>query len=70
MRFQGAIFDIDGVLVDSPHERAWRDALERLMTMGWTELAGKTRYAPGAFTTMVAASYSQILKSSTKAISD
>ena len=25
--FRGAIFDVDGVLVDSPHEAAWRDAL-------------------------------------------
>jgi beta-phosphoglucomutase len=29
--FRGAIFDVDGVLVDSPHERAWRDALKELM---------------------------------------
>ena len=29
--FQGAIFDVDGVLVDSPHYRAWRDALQELM---------------------------------------
>ena len=50
MRFQGAIFDIDGVLVDSPHERAWREALERLMTLVWTDLAGRTRYAPEQFT--------------------
>ncbi|MEP7190073.1 MAG: HAD family phosphatase, partial [Roseiflexaceae bacterium] len=39
MRFNGAIFDVDGVLVDSPHEQAWRDALERLMAVGWTDLA-------------------------------
>jgi hypothetical protein len=26
MAFQGAIFDADGVLVDSPHELAWREA--------------------------------------------
>jgi beta-phosphoglucomutase len=25
--FLGGIFDVDGVLVDSPHERAWREAL-------------------------------------------
>jgi len=23
-RFLAAIFDVDGVLVDSPHEKAWR----------------------------------------------
>jgi beta-phosphoglucomutase len=50
MHFQGAIFDIDGVLLDSPHERAWREALERLMTVAWADLAGKTRYAPERFT--------------------
>lgn len=32
-----AIFDVDGVLVDSPHERAWRDALN-----GFAEPAGFT----------------------------
>ena len=26
-RLMGAIFDVDGVLVASPHERAWREAL-------------------------------------------
>ena len=29
--FGGAIFDVDGVLVDSPHERAWRDAFQEMM---------------------------------------
>jgi beta-phosphoglucomutase-like phosphatase (HAD superfamily) len=53
MRFKAAIFDIDGVLVDSPHERAWREALERLMASAWAELAGATRYAPGLFTSVV-----------------
>src|SRR5262245_49769409 len=27
-RLAAAIFDVDGVLVASPHERAWREALE------------------------------------------
>jgi beta-phosphoglucomutase-like phosphatase (HAD superfamily) len=57
MRFTGAIFDVDGVLVDSPHERAWRDALERLMGLAWTELAGQTHYAPEKFTTEVYQAY-------------
>src|SRR5262245_40661071 len=57
MRFNGAIFDIDGVLVDSPHERAWREALQRLMEVSWTDLAGKTRYAPEKFTTEVYQTY-------------
>ncbi len=30
-KFQGAIFDVDGVLVDSPHEQAWRESLHELM---------------------------------------
>jgi beta-phosphoglucomutase-like phosphatase (HAD superfamily) len=29
--FQGATFDVDGVLVDSPHEMAWRQPLGELM---------------------------------------
>ena len=57
MRFNGAIFDVDGVLVDSPHEQAWRDALERLMAVGWTDLAGQTSYAPDKFTTEVYQAY-------------
>ena len=57
MHFNGAIFDVDGVLVDSPHEQAWRDALERLMAVGWTDLAGQTSYAPDAFTTEVYQAY-------------
>ena len=48
--FAGAIFDVDGVLVDSPHERAWRDSLRRLMEGPWRELAPRTRYTPEAFT--------------------
>jgi beta-phosphoglucomutase len=53
MKYQGAIFDVDGVLVDSPHEHAWRTALERLMRGPWRERAADTRYSPAAFTTEV-----------------
>jgi HAD superfamily hydrolase (TIGR01509 family) len=49
-RFQGAIFDVDGVLVDSPHYRAWRDALQELMGTEWTDVRGRTSYAPEKFT--------------------
>ena len=35
MGFRGAIFDVDGVLVDSPHEQAWREALRQLMENGF-----------------------------------
>ena len=48
--FQGAIFDVDGVLVDSPHFRAWRDALQELMDTEWADLRGQTSYAPEKFT--------------------
>ena len=34
-KFQGAIFDVDGVLVDSPHEKAWRESLRELMESSW-----------------------------------
>ena len=46
--FQGAIFDVDGVLVDSPHYRAWRDALQELMDTEWADLRGRTSYCSGA----------------------
>jgi beta-phosphoglucomutase len=51
--FNGAIFDVDGVLVDSPHELAWREALRRLMEGPWRERALLTRYTPEGFTTAV-----------------
>src|SRR4029453_488933 len=35
MTFQGAIFDVDGVLVDSPHELAWRESFRVLMETEW-----------------------------------
>lgn len=51
---QAAIFDVDGVLLASPHERAWRAALEGFadparFTTGFhkAEVAGKPR-ADGA----------------------
>lgn len=53
MHYQGAIFDVDGVLVDSPHESAWREALQRLMDGPWRELSVRTRYTPEALTTAV-----------------
>ncbi len=42
------IFDVDGVLLDSPHERAWREALHDLMTGEWRHL--RSTWSPGAFT--------------------
>lgn len=57
MRYNGAIFDVDGVLVDTPHEQAWREALQRLMTGEWLPFAGETRYTVDGFTTAVYQEY-------------
>jgi beta-phosphoglucomutase len=51
--FQGAIFDVDGVLVDSPHEKAWRESLRELMEGKWHDIRGRTTWSPGAFTSQV-----------------
>lgn len=48
--FRGAIFDVDGVLVDSPHERAWREGLRQLMENEWADIREQTSYAPEKFT--------------------
>ncbi len=58
MAFQGAIFDVDGVLVDSPHERAWREALGELMDGAWRDIREQTRYTPERFTPAV---YQQVM---------
>jgi beta-phosphoglucomutase len=52
-RFQGAIFDVDGVLVDSPHEKAWRESLRELMENDWSDIRGQTTWSPEAFTSRV-----------------
>ncbi len=49
-KFRGAIFDIDGVLVDSPHEKAWRDSLRDLMESDWADIREQTTWSPEAFT--------------------
>jgi beta-phosphoglucomutase len=48
--FRGAIFDVDGVLVDSPHEQAWREGLRQLMENEWSDVLPQTSYAPEKFT--------------------
>jgi beta-phosphoglucomutase len=45
------IFDVDGVLVDAPHERAWADTLARLAEGEWRDVVSRTRYRPEAFDT-------------------
>ena len=51
------IFDVDGVLIDTPHERAWQEALKVLMQGEWQDLAPTTTYAPERFTTAVYQEY-------------
>ncbi|GAA1265195.1 beta-phosphoglucomutase family hydrolase [Sphaerisporangium rubeum] len=56
--YLGAIFDVDGVLVDSPHERAWREALRLLMEGEWAGVRGGTRWSAEGFTGRV---YQEVL---------
>ena len=56
--FQGAIFDVDGVLVDSPHETAWREALRELMESQWSDISGETTWTAERFTPQV---YQQVM---------
>jgi beta-phosphoglucomutase len=51
--FEGAIFDVDGVLVDSPHEKAWRESLRELMEGDWSDIRERTTWSPEAFTSQV-----------------
>ncbi len=48
--FAGAIFDIDGVLIDSPHELAWRETLRELMQTSWAHIRPRTTWSPEGFT--------------------
>ncbi len=54
---QGAIFDVDGVLVDSPHEKAWRQSLRELMESEWAGIRDRTTWSPEAFTSAVYQQY-------------
>src|SRR5215213_10682194 len=58
MAFRGAIFDVDGVLVDSPHELAWREAFRMLMEGEWRDIRDQTSYSPERFTPAV---YQQVM---------
>jgi len=51
--FRAVIFDVDGVLVDSPHELAWREALAELLTGEWAGLRECTSWTPEGFTAQV-----------------
>jgi beta-phosphoglucomutase len=56
--FEGAIFDVDGVLVDSPHARAWKDSLRELMETDWAGIRDQTTWTDDRFTPQV---YQQVL---------
>jgi beta-phosphoglucomutase len=56
--FRGVIFDVDGVLVDSPHERAWREAFQEMMEGEWADIRDQTTYSPEKFTAQV---YQQVM---------
>jgi beta-phosphoglucomutase len=56
--FRGSVFDVDGVLVDSPHEAAWRDALKELMETEWDGVREQSTWSPEAFTPQV---YQQVM---------
>jgi trehalose/maltose hydrolase-like predicted phosphorylase/beta-phosphoglucomutase-like phosphatase (HAD superfamily) len=58
MAFRGAIFDVDGVLVDSPHELAWRESFRMLMEGEWRQVRDQTSYSPERFTPAV---YQQVM---------
>ena len=58
MAFRGAIFDVDGVLVDSPHELAWRESFRMLMETEWLDIRDQTSYSPERFTPAV---YQQVM---------
>lgn len=49
MTLAAILFDVDGVLVDSPHERAWRETLDELMRGDWRALRDRSSYAPARF---------------------
>ncbi|MGI8806783.1 MAG: HAD family hydrolase [Acidimicrobiales bacterium] len=55
--FRGAIFDVDGVLVDTPHEQAWRESFRELMESAWSDIRDRTTWSPEAFTSQVYQTY-------------
>jgi beta-phosphoglucomutase-like phosphatase (HAD superfamily) len=62
--FKGAIFDVDGVLVDSPHERAWKDSLRELMESDWADIRDQTTWSDDRFTPQV---YQQVMSGKPRA---
>jgi len=58
MAYRGAIFDVDGVLVDSPHELAWRESFRVLMETEWRDIRDQTSWTAERFTPAV---YQQLM---------
>jgi beta-phosphoglucomutase-like phosphatase (HAD superfamily) len=56
--FAGGIFDVDGVLVDSPHEQAWKAALRDLMETEWADVRDRSKWSDDRFTPQV---YQQVM---------
>ena len=56
-KFQGSIFDVDGVLVRRVHQKAWRESLRELMESSWRGIRDRTTWSPDAFTTLVYQQY-------------
>jgi fructokinase len=56
--FSGAIFDVDGVLVNSPHELVWREAFRALMEGEWRDIRDQSRWTAESFTPAV---YQQVM---------
>ena len=50
---KGFIFDVDGVIADTPHEEAWRESLQFLFNERerWRQVLERTSYSPEKFTT-------------------
>jgi beta-phosphoglucomutase len=45
------IFDVDGVIAETPHEESWRRALETLCVRpDWSEAVAASHWSPGGFT--------------------
>jgi beta-phosphoglucomutase-like phosphatase (HAD superfamily) len=62
--FEGAIFDVDGVLVDSPHERAWKESLREPVETDWADLRDQTMWTDEGFTPQV---YQQVISGKPRA---
>ena len=46
LSFRAAVFDVDGVLVDSPHEKAWRESLRVHVRRAFQYAEGLAKPAP------------------------